>query len=454
LLFDFELNPFRNRQREIVQITTTTMIPARRNNRETWFLLHLLIAATVIFSVSDIRVVEAVIPSVELFLQTNNNGDAPPTSLLVSQAYYGTVPPEQKGGGGEDNQKALVSPPTSNIFLCQSPDESEIDGDVLKSTKDAWMAVPRGGCTYETKTWIAQSIYGAYGIIVYNTLGSRYSFNETDDDVLWPLEHHDYDCDNARAEIPSNELHFFSNPDEAKSADGTGTGPYDFETNDRLLTGDTVDNLCKIHDTNELRNCPSKRCLVAHEDETNTTLSATDTTTVCCAWDILLNPYPDTDLDKNVTIAIPTLFATMEQWGVISESMETFPTITVSAYSRWRPSYNCSAVLIVLFGAFVASFAAFRSADDYHVGISKLWQSKKNASAHKSTINRNPSSGNQQQGSLVPRNNASLGEESLELEPMHALVFLVMSSISLFVLFYFKVRSFTEYYIYDISRYM
>ena len=403
-----------------------------------------------IFSVSDIRLVEAVIPSVELFLQTNIDNDIPPTNLLVSQAYYGTVPPEQKIAAGEDNQKALVSPPTNNLFLCQSSDESEIDGNVLESTKDAWIAVPRGGCTYETKTWIAQSIYGAYGIIVYNTLGSRYSFNETtttdertDANILWPLEYFDYDCDNARAEIPSNELHFFLNPDEATSADGPGTGPYDFETNDRLLTGDTVDNLCKIHDASDLRNCPSKRCLVAHKDDkTNaTTSTATDTTTVCCAWDILLNPYPDTDLDKNVTIKIPTLFATMEQWGVISEAMDTSPTITVLAYSRWRPSYNCSAVIIVLFGAFVASFAAFRSADDYHIGISKLWQSKKKSSAQ---MNRNQLSGNQQQGSLVSRNNASLREESLELEPIHALLFVVMSSFSLFVLFFFKVRSFTQ----------
>jgi len=424
------------------------MRSARTNNRESYFLLHLLIAAIVNFLVSDVRVVDAVIPSVRLYLQTNNNDDVSSTSLLVSQAFYGPEPPEQNSGG-EDKQKSLVSPPTSNSFLCQNPDELEIDRDILESTKDAWMVVPRGGCSYEHKTFIAQSIYEAYGIIVYNTLTSRYSFNETYDgndggndkynNILWPLQYHDYDCDNARAEIPSNDLHFFSNSDEAKSAGGGERGPYDFKTNDRLLTGDTVDNLCKIHDANELRNCPSKRCLVAHEDKTNDAPSTTDTTTVCCAWDILLNPYPDTELDQNVTIKIPTLFATMEQWGVISEAMETSPSLTVSAYSRWRPTYNFSAVLIVILGVAVASFAAFRSADDYHVGISKLWQSNKKESARNNTINQNPSSGNQQQNSLVPRNNSSLGEESLELEPIHALGFLVMSSISLFVLFFFKI---------------
>jgi len=305
------------------------------------------------------------------------------------------------------------------------------------------------------KTWIAQSVYETSGIIVYNTLDSRYSFNETadggDGGILWPLEHDDYDCDNARAEIPSNELRFFSNPDEAKSGRDGGTGPYDFKTNDRLVSGDTVDNLCKMHDSNHLRNCPSKRCLVAHgenDDNNNNTSSsssssvASDTTTLCCAWDILLSPYPDSSLDENVTIKIATLFASMAQSDILLEAAKTNPSlVTVSVYSRWRPKFNFSAVLIVFLGVFVATFAAFRSADDYHVGISKLWQSKKNKSSHYNTMN--PSEGNPDR-TLVPRNNSSLAEESVELEPMHALLFLVMSSISLFILFFFKIYNFAK----------
>jgi signal peptide peptidase-like protein 2B len=375
----------------------------------------------------------------------------------VSQALFGPEPPQQYDN--EDTRKVLVSPPTNNAFLCQNLDEIKVDRDgTTKSTKGAWMVVPRGGCTYEHKTWIAQSIYEAYGVIVYNTLDSRYSFNTTttnhDEDnkdgenttknndlnnknnIVWPKQYHDYDCDNARAEISSNKLRYFSTADEAKSAGGSGTSPYDFETNDRLLTGDTADNLCKIHDPNGLENCPSKRCLVAHrDDKTASTVSTKDTTTVCCAWDILLNPYPDSDIDENVNIQIPTLFATMEQWGILSEAMEMSPSITISAYSRYRPRYNSSAFLIVAFGVAVASYAAFRSADDYHVGISRLRQSKKKDST---SINSSDPD-NQEQDSLVPRNNALLAEESLELEPIHALVFLVMSSLSLLVLFYFKI---------------
>ena len=404
-------------------------------SRAPCFLGHLLTAATVVFLVSGIRLVEAVIPSVELSFFTSGNDNAEPTSLLVSQAYYGTEPPLQ-GSGGDDSPKSLVSPPENDLFLCQKPDEIDIDENVLEFTEDTWIAVPRGGCTYEHKTWVAQSVYKAHGVIIYNTLGSRYSFNKTDNTIMWPLEHHDYDCDNARAEIPSNELNFYSDPDEAKSSGKAAVnGPYDFETNDALLSGDTVDNLCKIHDANGLRNCPSKRCLVAHQDATNAT--ATDTTTVCCAWDILLNPYPDTDLDQNVTINIPTLFATMEQWDVLSSALDTSSSVTILAYKRWRPTFNFSFVLIVLLGGFVAAFAAFHSADDYHVAISKLWRPKPEGSGGNANRNTNP---NQQQDRLVPRSNTSLAEESLELEPIHALLFLVMSSISLFILFFFKVR--------------
>ena len=429
--------------KQIESILSELDTMAHKTNQKPCSMFHFLATATAIFFVSGTGSVGAVIPSVELTLQTGNNGDVPSLTLLVSQAYYGTEPQVQ-GSGGDNRLKALVSSPEKNLFLCQSPEDTEIDQDLLESTKGNWMTVPRGGCTYEHKTWIAQSIYEAHGIIVYNTLGSRYSFNETDNVIVWPLEYHDYDCNNAKAEIASNELHFFSNPDDARSTGKPSIGPYDFESNDPLLTGDTVDNLCKIHDANALRNCPSKRCLVAHQDTTNAASSTTDTTTVCCAWDILLNPYPDKDLDQNVTIQIPTLFASMEQWGVLLSAMETDSSLKISAYKRWRPTFNYSSVLIVLLGGFVAAFAAFRSADDYHVAISKLWQSKNKKSDGSNSINRNSSSGNQQQDRLVPRNNSSLAEESLELEPIHALMFLVMSSISLFVLFFLKVRSFTE----------
>ena len=409
------------------------MRSAIENRRESSILLHVLRVATAITLFSNTRVAEAVIPSVELFLQTSNNGDDPSTRLLLSHAFYGPELPKQIDSI-QVTREALVSPQINNRFLCQNPSDFEIDPSIQESTKGAWMIVPRGGCTYEYKTWIAQSVYAAKGIIIYNTLSSRYSFNETNGNTLWPQEYYDYDCDKGRADIPSNELHFFSNSDEAKEVGGAGTGPYDSETNDRLLTGDTVDNLCKIHDASDLRNCQSKRCLVAYGD--NATSPAKDVTTVCCAWDIHLNPYPDANLDQNVTIEIPTLFATMEQWGVISGVLETFPSVYISAYSRWRPTFNFSAVLIVLLGVMVAAFAAYRTANDYHIGISKLWQSNKKASTRK---NENSQSGNQQQDTLVPRNQTSLAEESLELEPMHALVFLVMSSISLFVLFFFRV---------------
>ena len=354
--------------------------------RRSHFSLHYSIVAAfaiVIALVIEVRVAEAVIPSVEVSLRTattsnaNGNGNdysQPTTTLLLSQAFFGPDPPFQKtssNSGGSSNSedninKRLVSPPVSNPFLCQERDGAtiDIDREILESTKGAWILVPRGGCTYEYKTWIAQSIYESAGVIIYNTLASRYSFNETETDtdtdgattdgattdnnnaIVWPLEYHDYDCKNARAEIPSNDLSFFSKAaadgsDTTNTNINSNTGPYDFETNDSLLSGDTADNLCKMHDANNLRNCPSKRCLVARDvnvdadgDKTAAT-AVKDTTTVCCAWDVRLNPYPDRDLEKNVTVAIPTLFATMEQGEIFSEAMETFSSsLTIVVYSR------------------------------------------------------------------------------------------------------------------------
>lgn len=409
----------------------------------------LLIGVVALCLSSVLIMVDAVLPTVELLLMTNSkkNMDVSAT-LLVSQAFYGPIAPTQKDSTSdvEDDRRRLTTPLAENSFLCfdaATADEG-VNQQVVDSTEGTWMVVPRGGCTYEHKTWIAQSLYKAAGVIVYNTLASRYTFNETDNTtIIFPVEYHDYDCNNAKAEIPSNELKFFSSKLEAEEKTNLQTSPYNVKINDPLLAGDTVDNLCKIHDENALRNCPSKRCVVAANKTSND-----DTTTVCCAWDMLLNPYPDDTIDKNVTI--PTIFATMEQGDIILKAMAKAQgdgSVTVSIHSRWRPGYNLSAVLIVLFGVFVAGFAAFRSANDYQVGISKLWKGIKKDPTR--NINSNPASavgdGNgedtqQQHESLVTRSN-SLADESLELEPMHAVVFLVMSSFSLFILFFFKVRS-------------
>ena len=420
--------------------------------------------AAILFASSYPISVDAVIPTANLNIRL---GDEISTDLLVSQAFYGPPAPPFQTKSSSDNSKDdyrqnLVSAPQHNSLLCLHPDDIVIDQNTVETTKGSWMIVPRGGCTYEHKTWVAQTVYETSGVIIYNTLASRYTFNETADDdgsastTLWPLEFHDYDCDNAMAEISSNELHFYSNRNEAMQ-DGkpAGTGPYDWGKNDPLLSGDTVDNLCKVHDTSNLQNCPSKRCLVA-QNKTNNDDKTDDTTTVCCAWDTLLNPYPDTDLEKNITIGIPTIFATIEQGDVLRKAIEKVKqsskqriSVTVSVHSLWRPTYNISAVLIVLLGVVVAGYAAFRSADDYHVAISKLWLQRNESDAASHSINRNPSSAvcdsgrndnNQRQESLVTRSN-SLADESLQLEPVHALFFLVMSSISLFILFFFKVRS-------------
>lgn len=404
-------------------------------------------------------------------------------TLLATQALYGPLSPMRGRRHDIDiddigtTATRLVLAPPDNPLLCRDAGGATtkreaaipfvvVDESVLRETTGAILVVPRGDCTYELKTYVAQSIYKASGVIVYNTLASRYTLNKTDDhdsndndgytvdDIIWPLNRHDYDCSNGKAEIPSSDLNF----DQPL--------PYNAAQNDPLLSGDTSDNLCMLHDDNNLRNCESKRCLVADGDSrkkganatTTATATTTTTTTVCCAWDLHLLPYPDHDLDANVTISIPTVFITMRQAEQLLTAMKnaaaaapgttttTTTAVTAIIRSRWRPYYNTSSLLIWALGVAVAAMAAFGSAGDYHTGIRKLLDDDRAAAARQQQQlqssggqqQRQPTSSNSHNG-LVPRT-SSLHEETLELEPIHAVGFVVMASTSLFVLFFFKVR--------------
>lgn len=243
------------------------------------------------------------------------------------------------------------------------------------------------------------------------------------DDIFWPVAKRDYDCDKGKAEIASNLLNF-DNP-----------LPYNSVQNDPLLTGSSQDNLCKLHDANDLHNCASQRCLVAH-DEYNATTS--DTITVCCAWDMPLEPIPDRDLHYNITITIPTLFLTMQQGAQLQETALQYSLSQAVIYSRWKPAYNPSSLLIWMLGVFVAALAAYGSASDYQGHIQK-WLYKLRQRRRQQLQHEMGGTSSQQQQAPPPRTSSSLQDETLELEPIHALFFVIMASTSLLVLFFFKV---------------
>jgi hypothetical protein len=270
---------------------------------------------------------------------------------------------------------------------------------------------------------------GAKGVIIYNTLASRYSINTTGHDadekyptystkdILFPQEFSDYDCANAEAQIPTVDLSF-------------QPLPYNADHNDPLLSGDTEDNLCQLYSETKLRHCESKKCLL-------TSLSNTSTTQVCCAWDLHLWLYADPTLQVNQTVTIPTVFITMQQADRLVSDIIKLQNVPLMArvHSRWRPDYNGSSLLIWMLGVAVAAFAAYGSAADYHTGIRKLLHRRRQPRSAVPT--GNSSNGNRRP--LATRN--PMQEETLELEPIHALGFVVMASSSLFILFYFEVRT-------------
>lgn len=369
--------------------------------------------------------------------------------LLASEALYGPRSPmigrtagKSKSGDNHNDRHRMVVPPGTNPLLC---DDSDFDSNGKADASvyaNAIVLVPRGECTYMHKTLAAQKL-GASAVLVYNTLASRYTVNTTSHagerypayssrDIVWPLSQHDYDCQRGTARIPAADLSF-------------DPLPYNAPHNDPLLGGrrsgsggSDSDSLCRLYSDDNLRQCSSQRCLVAHdqiESEGQNKNKDNSTLMVCCAWDLHLEPAGDYAL-MNYSVNIPTLFVTMAQGDELLDLVEAKSNAEVAVYARWQPAYNLSALLIWVLGVTVCAIAAYLSASEYHKGIARYLKRMATAGAAGGSSRQQERPPSQQQ--MVPRAN-SMQEETLELEPIHAVGFVIMASTSLLVLFYFKV---------------
>eukprot|EP00526_Cylindrotheca_closterium_P006810 CAMPEP_0113619368 /NCGR_PEP_ID=MMETSP0017_2-20120614/9832_1 /TAXON_ID=2856 /ORGANISM="Cylindrotheca closterium" /LENGTH=722 /DNA_ID=CAMNT_0000528937 /DNA_START=208 /DNA_END=2375 /DNA_ORIENTATION=- /assembly_acc=CAM_ASM_000147 len=341
--------------------------------------------------------------------------------FLASQANFGTGLSQEESPSSEYNSLKVIT----DSLLCMNATTTTTSQEF----QDSIVLVPRGECTYQHKAYIAQQM-GAKGIVIYNTLASRYSLNTTTtnneehtaNDILFPQPFYDYDCPLGSAEIPSSEIQF--NPDFT----------YDAQHNDPLLTGDNDRNLCKVHSPNKLANCPSKRCLLTNYTTSSTTAT---TTKACCAWDLHLWLYGD---DSNLEVQIPAVFVTMEQGFLLKELSLSHQELSATLKARWKPTYNPSSFLVWLLGVTVAAVAAWQSAGDYHVGICKLLAKRQSTQSNNDSSQEDESSSSNEP--LARRN--PMQEETVELEPIHAVGFIAMASTSLFILFYFKIYNFVK----------
>jgi hypothetical protein len=366
---------------------------------------------------------DAVTPTAQLDVRPSKGQ---PYSLYTSQASFGSLPPMS----ASNNPSRIVTlPPESNALLCDNI-ASAVSGS--SSTKTI-MLVPRGECTFEVKAQNAQ-LLGADAILIYGTLASRYSVNETKhedekypaydlSDIIYPKASFDYDCIKGRAEVPAPDIRF-------------KPLPYNAEHNDPILTGDNDDNLCKLYSPTQLRDCPSKMCLLTGNYGKNDDESKLE---VCCAWDLHVWLYKDTAM--NTTITIPASYLTMEQ-GIQLLSDVQAGNVQAVLSSRYRPDYNFSSILIWALGVFVAALAAYLSAGDYHHKIKKvLHRAQVRASSDEPRRSRHKENVD---GLSIEQTPLPMQEETLELTPIHALGFMVMSSAGLFILFFFKIYSFVK----------
>ena len=155
----------------------------------------------------------------------------------------------------------MTVPPTNNKLLCESTEGSS--GDFWN---DSILLVPRGDCTFLTKVLAGQAL-GAKAVIVYNTLASRYIHNGTV--LVWPETKKDYECDNSRSWILSSNLDLTDDK-------------YNDEVNDPFLQNDECGSHAEKGIDHFRDHCQSQKCLltgIASSGDGNF-LEA------CCAWDL------------------------------------------------------------------------------------------------------------------------------------------------------------------------
>jgi len=202
----------------------------------------------------------------------------------------------------------------------------------------------------------------------------------TIDDVIWPIDKQDYDCNNGQAFIPENvmknQLDFVSSP-----------GGYNVN-NDEYLIGNSENNLCVKYaaaadggSSSFISSCESQRCLVTGKNVTDEGSDGDNNLKyeACCAWDFAIWLYADTTLsvEEQKEVTIPAVYLTMQQatelldlingvsWNNGDNNNGNGDPIVMSMYARDRPSVNSSAYVIWALGVFVAWMASYYSSSDY-----------------------------------------------------------------------------------------
>lgn len=200
----------------------------------------------------------------------------------------------------------------------------------------------------------------------------------------------------------------------------------------------------------------------------------------CCAWDTYIWLYADSTIDNRTSdslITIQVFYITMESADILLQTIQSVPSqyLTLTLYTRYAPESSLSSVLIWILGVFVAALAAYLSASDIRLASAYQYQNKtinSKQSTNKITSNtrwerihtihmeeddknyhdkdnkegddddeeehdnhRNSSSSS----SSAPHTYSQQHSDTVEMTAVTAVGFMIVSTISLLIIFYFKI---------------
>lgn len=258
------------------------------------------------------------------------------------------------GSTDDELSGELVLAPEYDSLLCEYSNETrEVPLepiDPLPSSNTIMLAA-RGVCTFESKALAAKRLYGAKGVLIYDNLSARYRFDKKKNEVTFPREQWDYECENGYGVVYNLDL---------------DPPAYNGDVLDQILDMNSPVTNCSLALTRTP--CESNLCLVTSHSPNSTRYP------VCCAWDLpvtMANSKSVGDTDD-----IMAVFLTIRQGQAILQHLGSQVTIT----AKQRRTFNGSMIFLWMLGTLVTYIGCWYSAQEYVAFRKKLaaFQEKQN----------------------------------------------------------------------------
>lgn len=285
----------------------------------------------------------------------------------------------------------------------------------LQHNSQFYLLVARGNCSFVDKA-IAAETAGAKGIVIYNSIEGIYQGNNF-------ASSSDYECNNGQSYIPTNELVYPVYSDEMISKIPT--------------------------ECSQNSKCSSGYCVLTNTTNENGTLA-------CCAWDLYMTMGSSSD--ETVQPSIPAVFARMQDADTLSSLPELDAlTLDVSIFQRSTPIIDFSSVLIWMIAVCTVAIGSSRAAEDDKITTLLTKDGYGSRRSSISEINQRipppqiplstasivePRSGfiSSRSNSMDSRDFESVKGEhnpnSLDITPLHAVAFVIVSSGFLLLLYF------------------